>query len=181
MGDPKLRKKTYKKPQHPWQKDRIEEERKLMQEYGLKNKKEIWKANSLLRKYTKQAKKLIGLTTPQAEAEKSQLLKKLLGLGLIKEGAKIEDVLAISLQNILDRRLQTIVYKNKLARSVRQARRFITHGHISVDNRKVTVPSFLVPIELENKISFTRGSPLFDENHPERAVIVGSTTKANKK
>ena len=76
MGHPKLKKRRYSKPTHPWQKERIEEEKLLLKEFGLKNKSEIWKAASLLRKYAKQAKDLIALNTPQSEIEKAQLLKK---------------------------------------------------------------------------------------------------------
>ena len=82
MGHPKLKKKTYSKPTHPWQKERIEEEKELLKEFGLKNKEEIWKVASLLRKYAKQAKTLIALNTPQSEIEKAQLLKKLSSLSL---------------------------------------------------------------------------------------------------
>ena len=49
MGDPKKQRKKYETPLHPWQGERILAEKKIMEEYGLKNKKEIWKMNSMLR------------------------------------------------------------------------------------------------------------------------------------
>lgn len=180
MGHPKLRKKTYKKPTHPWQKERLEEEKPLLKEFGLKNKKEVWRVNSLLRKNTRQAKKLIALNTPQAEIEKIQLLKKLSTLGLIKETAKLEDVLSITLKDILNIRLQTLVYKNKLAKSIRQARQFISHGHIIIGDKRMTVPSYLVSEQEQSLINFTPTSQLSNQDHPERLVEKEPATSISK-
>ncbi|MBW2974784.1 30S ribosomal protein S4 [Candidatus Woesearchaeota archaeon] len=168
MGHPKLKKKTYSKPAHPWQKERIEEEKALLKEFGLKNKKEVWRVDSLLRKYAKQAKNLIVLNTPQSELEKSQLIKKLSSLGLIEENAKLEDVLTIKLKDILGRRLQTIVYKNKLSKTIRQARQLITHEHIMIGEKKITSPSYIVRKNEEPMVNFAPGSSLSSEDHPER-------------
>ncbi|MBU0627807.1 MAG: 30S ribosomal protein S4 [Nanoarchaeota archaeon] len=170
MGHPKLKRKTYSGPTHPWQKERIEEEKELLTEFGLKNKTEIWRVSSLLRKYARQAKKLITLDTPQAEKEQVQLLRKLSSLGLISESAKLEDVLTLTLKEILARRLQTVVYKNKLAKSIRQARQFITHSHIMIKDKPLTVPSYLVSKQEEALISFSSTSALSSQDHPERLV-----------
>ena len=170
MGHPKLRKRTYRGPAHPWQKERIEEEKALLKEFGLKNKKEVWRVASLLRKYNSQVKKLIAATTSQSEIEKKQLLKRLYSLGLIQETAKIEDVLTITLKDILNRRLQTLVYKNRLAKSVRQARQFITHEHIIIGSKKITSPSYIVQKNEETLINFAPNSNLFSQDHPERIV-----------
>ena len=170
MGHPKLKKKTYSKPTHPWQKERLEEEKGLLKEFGLKNKEEIWKVSSKLRKYAKQAKTLITLNTPQSEIERVHLLKKLSSLGLIEETAKLEDVLTITLTDILNRRLQTVVCKNKLAKSMRQSRQFITHEHILIGEKKITSPSYLVSKQEESILNFASNSPLFSQDHPERAM-----------
>lgn len=180
MGHPKLKKKTYSKPTHPWQKERIEEEKALLTEFGLKNKEEIWKVASLLRKYARQAKNLIALHTPQSEIEKAQLLKKLSSLGLINETAKLEDVLTITLKDILSRRLQTLVHKNRLAKSIRQARQFITHEHIVVGDKKITSPSYLVSKKEETLINFAPSSVLFNQDHPERVLEKETVVKAPK-
>lgn len=180
MGHPKLKKKTYSKPTHPWQKERIEEEKELLKEFGLKNKKEVWRVASLLRKYAKQAKNLIALNTPQSEIEKAQLLKKLTSLGLIEETAKIEDVLTITLKDILNRRLQTLIYKNKLAKSIRQARQIITHKHIIIGDKKITSPSYLVSKKEESLINFDSNSPLSNQDHPERITEQEPLKKAPK-
>ncbi len=170
MGHPKLKKKTYSKPTHPWQKERIKEEKELLKEFGLKNKEEVWKVASLLRKYTKQAKNLIALDTAQSEIEEAQLLNKLSSSALVREGAELEDVLTITLKDILNRRLQTLVYKNKLAKSIRQARQLITHEHIIIGDKKITAPSYLVSKQEESLISFAPSSPLFNQEHPERVL-----------
>src|SRR3989338_6676618 len=149
MGDPKKQRKKYSGPMHPWQAARIEEERVILKDYGLKNKKEIWKMNSLLRNFSRQAKKLVAIQTKQAELERKQLMKKISSLGLISEGAKLEDVLAITLRNLLDRRLQTLVHKKNLARSIKQARQFIIHENKMVGNEKMPTPSYLVKVEEE--------------------------------
>jgi len=184
MGSPRRPRKKYSKPSHPWQKERIEEEKKLIEEYGLKNKNEIWRASSLLKNFTLQAKTLIIETSVQAEIEKNQLLKKLFSLGLVEEGAKLEDVLSITVKRILDRRLQTLVYKKKLARSINQARQFIVHRHIVIGDRKIIMPSYLVTREEEAFIGFISKSPLFNQDHPERVeqmVIKKEPPKKEKK
>jgi len=184
MGNPKKSRKKYSTPSHPWQKERIEEEKKLLKEYGLKNKKEIWKESSLLKNFAKQAKRLIVEESAQAEIEKSHLLKKLFSFGLVEKGAKLEDVLSLTLRNILERRLQTLVYKKKLAKSVDQARQFIVHRHVIVSERKITMPSYIVSREEEAFIGFVSKSPLFNQDHPERvqeAVVAEKPKKTEEK
>ncbi len=168
MGDTRRFKKSYARPFKVWDDTRIEEEKKLTKSYGLKNKKEIWKAESMLRKFKAQAKKLIATRGPQAEREKQQLLAKLKSLGLTTETADLDTVLGLTINNILDRRLQTIAYRRKLARSITQARQFIIHEHIAVNGKKIAVPSYLVRKEEEDMIAFSGESSLASELHPER-------------
>jgi len=168
MGDPKKLKKKYKKPLHPWRKERIEEEKGLFEVYGLKNKKEVWKAESKLKKYTSQAKRLIKGIGKQTEIEKQQLISSLNRLNLINEGAKLEDVLNLNIKNILDRRLQSFVYKLGLAKSIKQARQFIIHGHIFINGKKLNAPSYIIKKDEEDKITFNPRSSLSNAEHPER-------------
>ncbi len=172
MGDPKKLHKKYQTPFHPWSKKVIEEEKLLVKEYGLKKKKEIHIANSFLKKYKDLAKKLIANETAQGVKEKEQILSKLARYGLIMGSSKLDDVLKVELKDVLNRRLQTIVHKNGLARSVRQARQFITHGHALVGNKRVTSPSYLVPLAEESLVSFRETSSLAQGDHPERVAIV---------
>ncbi len=170
MGAPRKQRRKYSTPTHPWEAVRIEEERELLKEYGLKNKKEIWKPNSLLRKYKTKAKKLVALNTEQAKKEKQQILKRLQNYGLLKEEASLDDVLGLNVRNILDRRLQTIVFKKGLTKSVKQARQLIVHRHVSVGARKINVPSYMVHVSEEGIIAYAPESGFNDEMHPERQV-----------
>ena len=171
MGDPRKARKKYETPRHPWEGSRIESENILVKEYGLKNKKEIWKARSLLKKFTNQAKKLSNLKTLHDQKEKEQLLNILKKLNLVKENADLEEVLGLNVNNILDRRLQTLVYKKGLARSVIQARQFITHGHIKIKDQRFNIPGYLVEAEEENDITFINKSNLSNPEHAERIII----------
>ena len=171
MGDPKKNRKTYSTPSHPWQKARIDEEVQLSKEYGLKTKKEIWKMNSLLRHYARNAKKFATTTTKQQEIEKNQLLKKVQSIGLIKANSELGDILSLSIKDVLERRLQTLLHRKALARSMNQARQFITHGHVKVNGKKITSPSYLVTVDEENSIEFSASSALNNAEHPERATV----------
>ncbi len=170
MGDPRKIKSKYAGPGHPWQRARIEEERILVREYGLTTKRELWKITSKLKTFANQAKRLIALRTTQAELEKKQLLDRVARLGLLPAGAKLDDVLALTVKNLLNRRLQTLVLKKGLARTPLQSRQFIVHEHVMVGQNKITAPSYLVPIEQEPQISFVANSSLASAEHPERAI-----------
>lgn len=177
MGDPRKLKKKYSTPSHPWQASRLEEEAVLVDTYGLKNKKEIWKAASFLRGIKKQAKILIASTSLQYKKEEKQLLQKLQKLNLLPKEAKIEDALDLQTTDILNRRLQTQIFKQGFARTPNQARQFIIHRHISVSGHRVNIPSYMLTTEEETKISFSPSSKFKDEEHPERKVVKKEKTK----
>jgi small subunit ribosomal protein S4 len=145
----KIRKKT-KRPRTPWDSTRIEEERKTLTDYGLRRKKEIRAAESVLRGYRRRARELIAVKNP---AEEKILLDKLRTLGIItKESATVDDVLELKVANVLDRRLQTLVFRKGMARSVKAARQMIVHGHVAVSERRMRFPSYLVPAAQEKEI-----------------------------
>ncbi len=171
MGDPKKLRKQYSTPNHPWQKARIEEEKGLMKEFGLNTKKEVWKMVSTLKNYHAEAKRLVATHTKQAEIEKKNLLDKLSSLNLIKADAEIHDILNITIKDIFNRRLQTILVKKSLAKSAKQARQFITHGHVIVNDKKIDRPSYLVSEQELGTIQFKEKSALNNAEHPERVVI----------
>jgi small subunit ribosomal protein S4 len=180
MGDPKKHRKKYSAPGHPWQRVRIDEEKQLIQEYGFKNKKEIWRMGSFLRDAAAQAKKLVTLSGPQAEKERELLLERLKRYGLLSTEAGLDAILSISLRDVLERRLQTQVYKKNLANSVKQSRQFITHGHVCIGSKVVTAPSYLVSISEESQISFRKSSDLSDTEHPERVATRQAKEKEEK-
>ena len=172
MGSVKKTRSKYSGPSHPWQRARMEEEAPLKKEYGLKNKTEIWKMNSFMKKIKFTAKKLISLTTEQAQIEKAHLIAKINNYGFLGQKAvRAEDALNITLKNMLERRLQTQVVKKGLARSVNQARQMITHRHITVDGKMITSPSYIVRVSEESKIAFASRSGFLSADHPERAAI----------
>lgn len=169
MGDPKKIRKKYTTPSHPWIKSRIEDEKRLKKEFGTRNKKEIWKMDTILKNFKSQAKKLIALNTEQATKETEHLYRRVKQLGLATGDVNFDLILGLSLDDIMARRLQTILYKKGLARSVVQARQFIVHEHVVVDGKKVTSPSYLVSVAEEPSVGFAVSSPLFSEDHAERA------------
>jgi len=58
MGDPKFSRRSYDTPSHPWQGERIKAEVEIVREFGLKNKTEVWKAQTVLRNFRKQSREL---------------------------------------------------------------------------------------------------------------------------
>ncbi|MDI6708388.1 MAG: 30S ribosomal protein S4 [Candidatus Thermoplasmatota archaeon] len=171
MGDPKFSRKKYEKPVHPWQADRIEEEKELIKKYGLKNKREIWRARSTLRNFRRQARLLfpkLRIGDKQAQKEAKQLISKLVNLGILNENANLDDILALTIESLLSRRFQSVVYKKGLASTFKQARQLIVHGHVGIGNRKVTIPSYMVKKSEEAEISYIDSSPLVNELHPVR-------------
>lgn len=143
-------KKKYEKPKKPWDKERIEKEKELMKKFGLKRKKELWRAEAILRKYRRIARNLVG---KRDEEREKILMEKLKKMGILKYGNSIDDVLSLTIEDVLERRLQTIVFRKGLANSIKHARQLITHGHVEVNGRKITYPSYLVPLEEEDKIT----------------------------
>ena len=156
MGDIKKQKKKFSKPSHPWQKDRIEAEKEMLKQYGLRRKYEIWKIDSLLRKFLNRAKTIIAQRTVQSEFEKKQMLDRLYSLGLLKQGSRVEDVLNLTIKDLMERRLQTLVARKQLARTMLQARQFITHENVAIGAKKITAPSYLVSVQEELQIKLVK-------------------------
>ena len=173
MGYPGKSRKTYESPSHPWQAIRMSEEVALVKKYGLRNKREIWKAHSILRKYRREARKMLAKSTATSEGdvrakeEEIKPLEKLNKMNLLKESAKLDDVLALKTEDILERRLQTQVQRKGLANSMKQARQLITHGHITVAGRKVTIPGYLVRKNEEAQIGYYVGSSMIKNLKPK--------------
>ncbi len=172
-------KKKWEGPNHPWKRDRLEFERKLMNYYGLKNKRELWKDATIARKIRKyvrylNAKKAAGFDISE---EESRFKQKLVKYGLLNPEDDLTAALGITVKEILERRLQTIVWRKGLARTIKQARQLIVHGHIIVGDRVITSPGYLVKKEEEDKISYHPYSPLASEDHPLRKVISGEVVE----
>lgn len=171
MGDPKFARKHYSTPPHPWDGVRISEENQIIRKYGLKNKRELWKTQTLLRNIRQQARELQARQRSddeQSVKEVEQLLDRLKRLGLLHGKADLNDVLSLEVEAVLTRRLQTQIYLKGFARTVKQARQLIVHGHITVNGRKVTVPSYMVMDTETGSIEYFSSSPFTSDLHPER-------------
>ena len=163
--------KQYETPNHPYQGERIASEHSLVDRYGLKNKEELWRAQSELRSYRREARDLLG----QAQDDETvvrrseEFLGRLKRVGILDETDELGDILSLEIEDILERRLQTVVYRNGLANTTQQARQYITHGHIVIGDQRHRVPSYVVDVDEEDLVAFDENSPLADELHPERA------------
>jgi len=145
-------KRKFAKPIKPWDKQRIIDEKGLIKDYAYKNKKDIWKMKSKVSRLRAFAKKLVSISNEQEVKERDEFLKSLYVKGLIKEDSSVEDVLALTVRDISERRLQTLVFRQGLTQTPRQARQFIVHGHVFVNGNKITVPSALISRKEEGLI-----------------------------
>ncbi len=164
--------KAYETPNHPWQGERIAGEHDLLGRYGLATKEELWRAQSELRDMRREARRLIGEAlgdTEAAEEAGSEFLARLKRDGILDETDGLDEVLSLEINDVLERRLQTVVYRKGLANTPQQARQFISHGHVIVGDHRVTVPSYTVEVDEEDSIEFDETSPLADELHPARS------------
>jgi small subunit ribosomal protein S4 len=176
MGHPKFSRPKYDSPAHPWKAARIEEEHAIRTNHGLKTMKEIWKAKSVLRRYRGQAMKLIGrvdMTTEHWQGERQDMILSMYNKGFIANDATLDDVLSLAIEDVLNRRLQAQVYYKGLAMTMKQARQLVVHGHISIGDQKVTIPSYPVSRSEEEEIQYALGSDLHSENHSIRQSIEG--------
>ncbi|HEY7507173.1 MAG TPA: 30S ribosomal protein S4 [Nitrososphaera sp.] len=152
MGDPRKAKKLYRRPRMIWTTDQLNAELYIMGSYGLRNKRELWKAQTEVARIRNQARALLALSTEARAEKEKRLLNFLSRLGLAKEGATLDDILNLKAEDLLERRLQTIVMKKSGTKSPYQARQVVSHGHVSIGNRKVNIPGYLVRTEEESQI-----------------------------
>merc|ERR1712165_85054 len=162
--------KTYVTPRRPFEKARLDQELKLIGEYGLRNKREVWRVKFSLAKIRKRAREL--LTLPEKDTrrlfEGNALLRRLVRVGVLDEGRmKLDYVLGLEVEDFLERRLQTQVFKLGLAKSIHHARVLIRQRHIRVRRQVVNVPSFVVRLDSQKHIDFAHKSP-FGGGRPGR-------------
>mmetsp|Transcript_2334 Transcript_2334/g.4830 ORF Transcript_2334/g.4830 Transcript_2334/m.4830 type:complete len:193 (-) Transcript_2334:69-647(-) len=162
--------KTSKTPRRPFEKERIDSELKLVGEFGLRNKRELWRVQVAFAKIRKAARELLTLEEkdPRRMFEGNALLRRMTRLGLLDENKqKLDYVLALHISDFLERRLQTQVFKLGLAKSIHHARVLIRQRHIRVGRQMVNVPSFMVRVDSQKHIDFTLKSP-FGGGRPGR-------------
>jgi small subunit ribosomal protein S4 len=174
MGDPKKPKNKYERPKMPWNKQDITQRNELCKKYGLKNKKELWIAEAFLRRKRKVARELLALPLEQRLERQRELIDSLVRIGLLKKDSTLNDVLTLTVEDILERRLQTLVWRKGLARTPKQARQLVVHGHIVIGDEKVSVPGYIVRKDEEGQIKFAK--PAMEE----KIKAVAATPKTQK-
>jgi small subunit ribosomal protein S4 len=155
MGDPKLSRRVWKKPKRPLNYDLMMDELKILGTFGLKTKRELWKANTELSRVRLQARSLLALRQEDREQKEPILINSLSKIGLVDKNSTLDDVLNLQVADLLSRRLQTIVQRKLYFKTPYQARQAIVHGHIMIGERVVTIPSYTVKIDEEPKIRLT--------------------------
>lgn len=165
LGDPKKNKKKFESPRKVWDTARIIEEQKLLEEYGLKSMHELWIVKQELKKIRREARRLLSLGE-RGKEEAKPLLARLARLGLGNENNTLDNLLSLKVQDVLDRRLESQVFKKGLAKSMKQSRQIIVHGFIAVNGKRVCAPSYLVPASEEKMISYYKPIDLNREQTP---------------
>jgi len=181
MGDPKKQRKKFETPRFPWRTDTLQMELNLLGQYGLRNKRELWHHKTMLSKFRGIARSLLGMPAEQRKILENQLLEKMDRLGILPKTAALDEVLDLALEDLLERRLQTLVFRKGLAKSVFQSRQLITHGHIAIDGKRVLTPNYLVLRDEEPKLAYSPTSPLSDPSHPlKQSIAVVAEAKPSK-
>ena len=178
MGDPKTSRKVWKKPKRPLNYDLKMDELKTLGTFGLKTKRELWKTQTELSRVRLQARSLLALRQEERKRKEPILIQSLTKIGLVDESSTLDDVLNLQVNDLLARRLQTIVQKNLFFKTPYQARQAIVHGHVMIGSRIVTVPSYVVKTEEETKIQLTPESH-FNEMLSEPESDLGSPETEN--
>ncbi len=156
MGAPRKNRRKFEKPKRIWDLNRIKKDRALIKAYGLKNMKELWKVQSFLSRTRGNVRLLL---SGAADASSSKVEKNIIAYlsrkgMLTSESPSLESILDMTEKDVLERRLQTIVFRHGLARTIKQARQLITHGFIAINGKKLTRPSYIVSKEEENMVGY---------------------------
>lgn len=160
MGDPKYPRRVWRKPKRPFNYELKMEELKTIGIFGLKTKRELWKAHTELSRLRKQARSLLALRQEIRQEKEPILMKSLSKIGLVEENSTLDDVLNLQVTDLLSRRLQTVVLKKFGFKTPYQARQAVVHGHIMIGDRVVDIPSYIVTVEEEKNIRISPDSSL---------------------
>jgi small subunit ribosomal protein S4 len=144
LGDPRKARKQYSRPRSPWRADQLAQELYLLGTFGLRNKRELWKAQTHLSSVRKQARTLLAATEQVRLREERKLLDSLRRSGLVGEAATLDDILSLTVEDVLGRRLQSMVFRKGMSVSLLHARQLIVHGHVAIGGRVITIPGYEV-------------------------------------
>jgi len=184
---PRNHNKTYKVPRRAYGSARLDAELKLAGEYGLRNKREIYRISLILSKIRRAARELLKLDPKDAKRlfEGNALIRRLVRIGVLDETKmRLDYVLALNIEHFLERRLQTQVFKIGLAKSIHHARVLIKQRHIRVGKQVVNVPSFVVRLDSQKHIDFAVTSPYGGGRpgrvHRKRAAAAAKKTEGGE-
>ena len=188
MGDPKTSRKVWRKPKRPLNYDLIMDELKTLGTFGLKTKRELWKTQTELSRVRLQARSLLALRQEDRAKKEPILMQSLSKIGLVSQDSTLDDVLNLQVNDLLSRRLQTIAQKKLFFKTPYQARQAIVHGHIMIGDRIITIPSYIVKSEEEEKIHLIPESrfneilskPESDLGSPETENLESETNEQSK-
>jgi small subunit ribosomal protein S9e len=141
--------KTYSTPRRPYEKERLDQELKLIGQFGLRNKHEVWRVRYTLAKIRKAARDLLTLDEkdPKRLFEGNALLRRLVRIGVLDETKmKLDYVLGLKVEDFLARRLQTQVFNSGLAKSIHHARVLIRQRHIRFVSSQLNFSRVCSPI-----------------------------------
>jgi len=171
MGDPKKKHKLFTTPKRPYDSIRLESDLKIVGAFGLRNKRELWRQHAELSIIRRRARGMLNLDVVERADKEAILVNKLHSLGLVNAGAPLDDILSLSVEDLLERRLQTFIFRQGMAKTLFQARQLITHGHISVAGRKIKAPSYIVKRDDEKVTEYSMSSPMHAKEHPIRMEL----------
>lgn len=160
MGDPKKPRKKFSTPRYPWRAEDLSRELYLVGTYGLRNKRELWRTQSELSRIRKEARKLLAAPAEVRESMQRQLLLSLSRRGLVSGESTLDDVLGLTVEDILQRRLQSVVVRKGLAKTPYQARQIVVHGHVKVRDRIINIPGYMVYKDEEELVRLKEDSHL---------------------
>jgi small subunit ribosomal protein S4 len=155
LGAPKRNRSKFEKPKERWNLERIKADRTLIDEFGLKNHKELWKVQTEVSRIRRNVRELLSIGSGSDDI-KEKMIGRLTKLGVASQTTTLDNLLDLKENDLLNRRLQTVVFKKGLARTIKQARQFTVHGFIAIDGRKVNRPGYLVDAEIEKRITYYR-------------------------
>ncbi len=178
MGSSKRLRKKFENPKKLWDETRLKEERELVDFYGLKNMRELWKAQTILRKIRRDARRLLSGKGTNLTERADRLITRCKKYFINKSDLKIEDILGLKVTDLLERRLQTIVWRKHFGVTPNMSRQIVIHGHIAIDEEKVNIPSYLVSFSEESKLNWF-GKPVSIQML-EKKVAVEEPVKAKK-
>ena len=178
MGDTKNFRRVWKKPKRPLNFDLKMEELKILGTFGLKTKRELWKARTELSRVRNQARSLLALRQEIREKEEPILLNSLYKVGYVQSDATLDDVLNLEIDDLFSRRLQTVVQKKFYFKTPYQARQAVSHGHVLVGDRIVNIPSYVVSVDEEPNVKLTSES-VFNEILSKPESDLGSPETEN--